>query len=192
MDTKELKVRLRHNEVVHCATNAEACRVLEQAHKLGLRWQDKDYYSNSLYHLHKDETCYNLLEGDFDHRINYVNQPHITIITATEWLNRHNIFIVGQPVDCGYYEVAGDWCTAFYLSHNLTVAEGDCRAYQDGLMYKTRLWDYVKTPYKSWSSIYVEAECPDMKIEVNGNVVAAEELPIEVLVTFNKVYQEKE
>lgn len=82
------KLKLKGNEVVHCATLKQAKKVLKIAHELGLTWKNGDSYKeNNTWGVFNQNTYFNLNKGT---RGNIeVISPEYTIITSKEFIKRH-------------------------------------------------------------------------------------------------------
>lgn len=82
------KLKLKENEVVHCATLKQAKKVLKIANELGLTWVTKESYKdNYKFDFAKEKTCYYLNEGA-QSSIDNVHKNY-TIITSKEFIKRH-------------------------------------------------------------------------------------------------------
>jgi chloramphenicol 3-O-phosphotransferase len=65
---------INDNIVINCVTLQDAQILLIIAHKKGLKWESGDSYNNkNLYHIYKEETCYNLSSGLYSSRHFYIN-----------------------------------------------------------------------------------------------------------------------
>jgi hypothetical protein len=85
--------------VVQAETFELAAKVCELADKLGLK--NNSYLSATLWCRYKAETCYSFHTGDFADVGYFKNQGEV-IISAVEWLNRHDMFVIGseEPFIC--------------------------------------------------------------------------------------------
>jgi hypothetical protein len=91
MNDKERKIKLLVSECVECKTHDESYAVRKQADALGLRRKDGESYMRW---VPVDSRWYaNLTEGTGT-SIRHIRTP----IPATQWLNRHNVFVPGQAV----------------------------------------------------------------------------------------------
>lgn len=82
------KLKLKQNEVVHCATLKQAKKVLNIAHNLGYKWCNNiSYKKNNDWDLNKEATVYYLYKGKLGH-VEYVKEEY-TIITSKEFIKRH-------------------------------------------------------------------------------------------------------
>jgi len=92
------KIKLTLDECVMCSTYELACAVCQQAARLGLSRKDTLSYERATgweaggvcYYFHNGtiENCASVKQSD-------------SVIPATEWLNRHDIFTRGQDVLIG-------------------------------------------------------------------------------------------
>lgn len=58
---------IKNDIIVHCATEAEAERILRLAHKMGLKWSNNSsYINNTLWGVERENTCYSLCNGHYD------------------------------------------------------------------------------------------------------------------------------
>lgn len=142
-------IKLRKNEVVHCQTFDLACRVCGLAKELDLKW-----YGGSEYHdvinftNHYDSTCYDFNKGTVIAKSD-CDKFGATVISALEWLNRHNIFIPGQEVLARDSEEQS-WRVKIYVSPYLFVRSGHHTAYYKGNPYSTIQYKEWKTKYSEW------------------------------------------
>lgn len=85
------KLKLKENEVVHCATLEEAKKVLKIAHELGLTWNEDNL---NKWNLHKGDTCYNFNRGtciSYAEKDFYMHDEDFLckVITSKEFIKRH-------------------------------------------------------------------------------------------------------
>lgn len=149
--TKENKLKLRENEVVHAETFELAAKVCKLADKLGLTWRNNISYIRNLNWQHyTNKTCYNLNVGEYAD-IKYNQTEGKTTISATEWLNRHGIFIFGQKVlvrQTGQHEK--DWNPRIFLHNNICVSQSHESTFKNGGGYRTTNFDCIKSTFPKW------------------------------------------
>ena len=147
MNEKENKLKLRENEVVHCEAYMLAAQVCELADKLSERWGNGNRYSNRIhYECFLENTCYNIGMGTCGGLSYYEGVEGKTIITAVEWLNRHDIFVYGQEV----YVIGGGSDKRIYIAPHVCVIHGDDEGFKDGESFLTTIWDRIKSPFPAW------------------------------------------
>lgn len=85
------KIKLLGNEIVHCNTEDEANLVLGVAHELGYKWcTGSSFKGKNNYMRFGCKTCYWITAGEYCD-IDYYKEIGKTIISAEEFLSRHNI-----------------------------------------------------------------------------------------------------
>lgn len=83
------KLKLKENEVVHCATLKQAKKVLKIANELGLTWRSgESYLNNFLWDAYKENTCYNLNYGEYS-SLQYNKDKCRTVINSKQFIKRH-------------------------------------------------------------------------------------------------------
>jgi len=143
MTNIENKLKLRETEVIHAETFELACKVCELADKLGRVRASQGLYLDAINWVdYKVKTCYNLSKGEFSPTTYYENEGY-TIISAIEWLNRHNIFVFGQEV----MTCSG---TNLYIAPRVCVAPGDNEKFRQGKPFATAVWTNVISPFPVW------------------------------------------
>jgi hypothetical protein len=95
MNEQERKIKLLVSECVECKTHDESYIVRKQADALGLRWTDGLPYLSESKHSNALPAWLTLHDGRYS-----VLGPvtSLTVIPATQWLNRHGVFVPGQRV----------------------------------------------------------------------------------------------
>ena len=151
------KLKLRENEVVHASTFSLASKVCELADKLGLKWRDGVSYMNRLsWEEYGADTCYNFHIGSFGRRKFWLVEQNKTIISATEWLNRHGIFVYGQEVWVGdegdLLDVMNNKSRRLYVTPFNTVALGAEEEFKQGRRFSICSWDYIVPTFPAWES----------------------------------------
>lgn len=146
MNDRERKLKLLEDEVVHAETFELAAKVCELADKLGLTWCNNiSYLSNLNWDRYTDKTCYDLHISEYADLI--FNRPEgKTIITATEWLNRHGIFIFGQDVLLGPEKEP-----RIYVARKNYVVDYHRTNFHEGKNFNTLSWDSIHTPFPEWN-----------------------------------------
>jgi len=147
------KLKLRENEVVHASTFELAAKVCELADKLELKWcDDCSYLNNIRWATYKAETCYDFYSCGYGMSKLWETQ-YKTIISATEWLNRHGIFVYGQEVwgsQHSAYQAVNDSQKRIYIAPFNTVALGAEHNFKTGLLFKTTTWGYIVSTFPAW------------------------------------------
>lgn len=89
MDNKEIiESLIKEYECVHCCTEEDANKVLDIAHRLGLRWNNRRLYITlNNWSVNESDTCYYLMEGMYG-SINKIENGHI-VISAKEFIERY-------------------------------------------------------------------------------------------------------
>ncbi len=168
MTEKEVKLKLFKDEVVHCETFLLAAKCGELVDSLGECWDDnKSYISDSSYEFYRKETCYNYNQGKCSSKEVYEIGGH-KIISATEFLNRHGIFVEGQEVYCSDDSVddAESMGLRTYLANNFTICPSvNKEAYH---------WKYIVSPYPTFEELIKERD--PILIEIGGKCYNAKEV----------------
>ena len=160
MDIEKVNMlRLNVWEVINFSSVYEAFLVAYKLTKLGFYLDNGDNYY----------TLLSKVENDVDA---YVVDPHAGLIlkkgtttgkavhTAVEWLNRHNTFVVGQPVLVGDDEKDVMTCPELwrYLSHNVCVpfsAEfyGKDEDELEDYKFRPEPFGFIRSSYPRWEDI---------------------------------------
>lgn len=146
MNKKENRLKLRENEVVHCETFMLAAQVCELADGLGCKaFGGFRMLKTIQWENHLNQTCYNL-NVNKNNDVLYYQSTGKTIITAVEWLNRHDIFVYGQEV----YVEGGD--TRIYIAPQTCVNAGYEERFKDSKHFQVRHWDDITSPspFPAW------------------------------------------
>jgi hypothetical protein len=142
------KLRLRENEVVNTITFKEACAVCELADKLGLKWNNGDSYLKGVrFDDVEKETCYDFNDGVYAERV-YFGERGKKIITAIEWLNRHDIFLYGQRAL--FSDDGQSFENFIMIAQYLSVNSNQEDRFKEGLSFHINYWDTFKSPYPEW------------------------------------------
>lgn len=79
-----IKEAIKRNTAIHCATEKEAERILNMAHRLGRKWVDgQSYENNLLWERYKGLTCYDLFDNRYCYLYRFKNRDY-TIIPSTQ------------------------------------------------------------------------------------------------------------
>ena len=114
MNSKEIKLKLRENEVVESKTFMESAMVCQLAHSLNQRWIcGKSYVNVIRWDEFNKKTIYSFHEGTYANELKYYLDA--ICITAIEWLNRHDIFVPGQRVITLYSNNVEKYSDGIYL-----------------------------------------------------------------------------
>ena len=146
-------IKLAKNEVIHAKTFDLACKLCEQFNKLGLKWSDGDsYLRNIRWDYYDIKTCY-----DINHNIladtNFFSNKKL--VSAIEWLNRHDIFVVGQKVQVrGHSD--GIWVKRIYLAPHVCVMDIDEKNYWNKSAFRICQWEYMRSIYAPYIDNKVE------------------------------------
>ena len=133
MNRKEHKLKLRENEVVEVKTFMESAMVCQLAHNLCIKWITGVSYLRGMHWSEcNKKIIYSFHDGTYAHELK--SYPDKICITATEWLNRHNIFVPGQKV--------------ITCCDNNGIYLGEGKAHDKYGSNK-----YFKSPYPSWESL---------------------------------------
>jgi len=146
------KLRLFPGEWVHCSSILEAVHMAILADELGRRRDDGSLYLNNLsYGAHTVNSCYNLYTGACS---NAVDLPIIaggSVISATEWLNRHNKFVHGQQVIVWHGGAAMG--TRIYLHGLVCVVQDDEGSYRNTGGFETYEWEDISPTTPTWDAL---------------------------------------
>ena len=136
-------------EVIHCETLKEAILVYEQSVILGTPF---------MVSMWPEFNCFNVASaghGNFEY---YNGQPKkYKIITPEEWLNRYNVFILGQKV-LVRDTTRQNWETKIFLHDSTCVSAYYETQYRGGDNYRTYSWNYIKGPKDSKVEIIINGE----------------------------------
>ena len=143
------KLRLFPNEWVRCSSKLETVYMVTLADKLGRRWDDGSSYLHRL-NLASDSCCYNLYTGVCKNEED-VPTTDASVISATEWLNRHNEFIPGQQVIVWSEDAAMG--TRIYLHGFVCVTKDDEEMYRKEGPFETREWNDIAPTTPPWDEL---------------------------------------
>lgn len=84
-------MKLAKNTVVHCSTEELANKVLKIAHDNGYKWWvGGSYVANNSWEIYKENTCYNIVNGEYCEKEYYLS-THYTIISAEQFLKDNKL-----------------------------------------------------------------------------------------------------
>ena len=150
MNDQEIKLKLRESEVVHADTFELAAKIGILADSLGLRLCTISYLEKLNWKFARGDTCYDLHSGGYGSSNSYKSRGE-TIISATEWLNRHGVFVFGQEVLVKQYRMhENSYTRRIFLHGNICVTDG----YEDGFRqdnyYKATRFHCIKSTFPRW------------------------------------------
>jgi hypothetical protein len=176
MNKAERKIKLLKNDVIECHSHYESFLVRELADALGLRWADNtslmvnSYAGLPALDLHARAYLYFL-------------PCATTAISATQWLNRHEVFVPGQKVrlnnDTAIYRCVGDcpyagcnryWITdgdeaTFWFKYQLTGCDSNGNPWPEWVDEPERVridWSTVKKYPGQGHSDYTPEEADEI------------------------------
>ncbi len=171
MTNKENKLKLMENEAVRCETFALAAQVLELADKLGASWSlGESYLDYSRWSHCRTKMCYLFHKGVWQALED--RGASDKTISATEWLNRHDIFVYGQEVLVWEYSNLDDVGVRIYIAPKVCVtyeSEGEFHKKND---FTTYVWKYMKSPYPTWEEVVERNKLLEVVITLNGKPVS--------------------
>ena len=136
--------KLRENEVIHCPTFELACLVCEKAADLGLGWSDDDEYEHVVgWSRNTEDSCYDINRGKIGSLRQYTTQ---VVITAEEWLNRHDIFRYGQKVEVRD-DYSLEWRPRIYIASDVCVAKETEKGFEEGRGFSACSWEFIRSVY---------------------------------------------
>lgn len=158
MNDNEKKLKLCENEIVQAETFELACKVCELADSLEINWEIDEccssFLDRILWNKNKENTCY-----DFNDRVHgskqYYKLHDYKIISAVEWLNRHDIFVYGQNVWFGITSDRRDRCNRderIYIDEHTLVTKSSEKGFYDKTGFATVNVNYIISPFLEWKS----------------------------------------
>jgi len=152
MTKNEKKLRLRGDEVVHCATYELACKCCELADSLRFTWWSGNCYLNLVgWAGDGKNTLYDFHGGSTSHLS--VRKVGRVPISAEEWLNRHGIFMFGQDVLVRDNRDPDVWKRRRYVAPHyathLDLGELDTEG-SPAEAFTVFPWCQMKSPYPEW------------------------------------------
>jgi hypothetical protein len=78
-------IDFKKNHAYHCKTEKIATALLREAHEQGYKWKNGETYptSDNKWDEYKEDTCYNIVDGYYQHKYGYSIDPEFTIVDAT-------------------------------------------------------------------------------------------------------------
>lgn len=148
---RENKLKCLKIEVVQMETLIQAAMCCELLDKLGERTSTGERYTCKVNWDFGGATCYNFWTGSLGTMdVAYIGS---SAITATEWLNRHGVFVPGQEVGTSSVsmQIAREDNRSVYIANNTCVRCGHEGKFRNGEYFNTTTWRYIVSPYPEWA-----------------------------------------